>query len=409
MLLAAFIAAGALGQSLLHWRNSNAPDFYQFWLVGQASSTPAALTIYTDEARHELGAEGLSLALQSGTEAHRQVARRRLVLETYATPFLFTLFSLFSDDYERAYAVFLILSAAALVAAFLALGLSAGHDLRSTFLLLAATVLFFEAYLSDAKVGNVNQLQIGGLALLVWLRRGEPSAIGELISGALLGLLLAFKPNLAPSALLLAVPSLRDRRFAQLGRALLGGLAGVAAAMLVSSVHFGSPGIWTTWFSALRELERLQWPMSDGNTALSGFFPGIGSGTRALIALSSIAMFGAALWRSRIPRLDREVLALGLGIAASLLSAGLAWIHYYLLLTLLIVWLLRPAATRLAQGLTLLAMILFAVTPLAITPLGVFASPSGAFIATQMVLGLLILCVAAVSELSRGAPAALQT
>ena len=407
MLLAAFIAAGALGQSLLHWRDSNAPDFYQFWLVGQASSTPAALTIYTDEARHKLGAEGVARALESGTEAHRQVAQRRLVLETYATPFLFTLFSLFSDDYERAYSVFLILSAAALVAAFLALGVAAGHDLTATFLLLAATVLFFEAYLSDAKVANVNQLQVCSLALLVWLRRGAPSAIREMISGALLGLLLAFKPNLGPSALLLAMPSLRDRRFAQLGRALLGGLAGFVAAVLASSVHFGSPGIWLTWFSALRELERLEWPMSDGNTALSGFFPGIGSGTRALIALVSIAISGAALWRSRIPRLDREVIALGLGIAASLLSAGLAWIHYYLLLTLLIVWLLRPAATRLAQRLTLVAMILFAVTPLAVTPLGIFASPSGAFTATQMVLGLLTLCVAALFELSRAAPAVL--
>ena len=101
------------------------------------------------------------------------------------------------------------------------------------------------------------------------------------------------------------------------------------------------------------------------------------------------------------------MIALGLGIAASLLSAGLAWIHYYLLLTLLIVWLLRPAATRLAQRLTLVAMILFAVTPLAVTPLGIFASPSGAFIATQMVLGLLTLCVAALFELSRAAPAVL--
>src|SRR5207249_4594757 len=141
-----------------------------------------------DESRVRLGRQFL-LAAQGPHASPRQrmAAQERAVLQTYSTPLLYSaLGALTSGSYESDYRVFQLLSLAAGVGAVALLARLLGYSWLAT---LAAAVVFsdwYEPFLSDVRVGNVNRLELGLLALFLWLRGGRQGRGRRVLGGAVL-------------------------------------------------------------------------------------------------------------------------------------------------------------------------------------------------------------------------------
>jgi hypothetical protein len=206
--------------------------------------------------------------------------------------------------------------------------------------------------ISDARVANVNQLQMAALAALLALLWHDQA----LASGLVAAVLVLFKPNLAVAeALLLGGWVLRgELRTAALH--LAGAVVAAAAAILVSSAVFGSLSVWVGWLRALAALDReLPLRVSQGNFSLA-HLAGV---PPAAAAAALLAGSVSATWRGRktAPPAEARIAAVGAGVGVVLLGAALVWEHYYLLMTPLLLYFLRPAAQPHARRWALAAIV----------------------------------------------------
>jgi hypothetical protein len=230
-------------------------DYYQFWVVGQATGAEQVGDIYSDEERGRLGAEYYQRALVDGSLLRKGAAQRRQILETYSTPFLYTVFGVLSTgDYDTDITAYNFLSLASVVLAIVAISACLGLPGMAA----AAAILLFTAwfapFLSDFAVTNVNGLQLGLLALFLWTRARARKPVHDVVGGVVLGLAVLFKPNLVFVAALLVASRLMMRRVRLLGLEAVGMLAAGVIALIATSVRFGSIAIWARWVEALRDL-----------------------------------------------------------------------------------------------------------------------------------------------------------
>ena len=335
-------------------------DFYQFWIVPQVVGTPAARDIYSHETRDRLGQEYALRSQRPGTSPRQQaVANVRGTLETFGTPFMYTVLRLFSwGSYDRDYLLFQTISTLGAVLAVLvfcsAMGISAAGTCLAVALLVTPD---FAPMGSDIRIGNVNRLQLAMLGGFVCLERLD---LGHrwrgwhvLATGSLAGAVL-FKPNLVLAPALLLTGWLVNQRFR---RALWGvaGMAGAAAAaVLVSSLYFRDASCWLEWLRAAGWLMGHGIGTRDGNQSLTRLLLELGYGDHGTL-LTATLMLVAVLcaWRGRrrigwrqaweqeqpddperVLREDVLMVSVGLGIA--LIAAPLAWLHYYVWLIPLI-------------------------------------------------------------------------
>lgn len=401
------LALAAAAASWSRWADSNAMDFYQFWLVGQAAGEMRPERIWSPSGRAALGEIGARLALQPGaTSAMRLAARKRLVLETYSTPLLYATFSALSTgDYELDYRVFHALSLGCTVAAVLGLCALFGFPAWAALVALATLLFLFEPFAADARVGNLNELQLAGVAAQLALFRGEPSRAKDLLAGALAALLALFKPNLLPALLALGALCAGRRDYRGLSWMACGAAAAGGAAALWSGARLGSLHSWPAWLAALQQLPPQA--VALGNDSLARALAEAGAPGGPWLALALLAAVLAIAFRAgraeaavRLaaregagrgelgpsesaaragsaldagtspprpephPRVVSATAALGLGCAAAVLGAELAWAHYYLLLVPGLLLLLRPGAPR--RGWAMLAALALAVPPQAL-------------------------------------------
>src|SRR5262245_4197984 len=157
-LLAFLLAAYAL---LSAWDTSVRPaciDYYQFWVVGRAVRLKESTDVYSASERKRLGdvywqravadsearAGGSAHRTQAPTTKRLQAANQRQELETFSTPWFYTLFGLFSGaDYEKSQGVFQRASLVAYAAAILLLARLLGFSPAAAALLLAALLQWF--------------------------------------------------------------------------------------------------------------------------------------------------------------------------------------------------------------------------------------------------------------------------
>ena len=333
-------------------------DFYQFWIVPQVVGTPAAGDIYSQETRDRVGQEYALRAQRPGTSGRqRAVANVRGTLETFGTPFQYTVLRLFSwGNYDRDYLLFQAASTAAAVLAVVvfcsALGISSVGMLLAVALLVTPD---FAPMGSDIRIGNVNRLQLAMLGAFVFLDRLDLRRSGQghaLACGAL-----------AARCCSSRIWSWRRRYCWRAGfvnqryRRALSGLAGMAgaaaAAVLVSSLYFRDASCWLEW---LRQPLLMGHGIGteNGNQSLARLLHELGWGDHG--ALLTASLMGIAIlcawrgrrrigwrpaWEQRRPddperalREDMLMVSAGLGIA--LIAAPLAWLHYFVWLIPLI-------------------------------------------------------------------------
>src|SRR4029079_16617322 len=132
--------------------------------------------------------------------------------------------------FERALLAFALAGLAAAAAGLLLLARLLGLRAALGLLVLAFVGYAFQPLKSDVRVGNVNQLQLGLVALYAWLSSRPERSRLQVAAGALLGLLVLFKPNLAPLVPLLGACWFWRRRRAKLVRQGAGPAAGLAVA-----------------------------------------------------------------------------------------------------------------------------------------------------------------------------------
>jgi len=184
------------------------------------------------------------------------------------------------------------------------------------------------------------------------------STILSIAAGVVMGLLAAFKPNLLLFPVLLGVSGIFARRwwavFAEAG----GFAIGVVSAVAVSSWAFGGISCWAAWGRVILDLgSRPTMPSLYGNFSITrDIYEATGRNLISVFSATGIILAMAAIWLGRrstqatrsSPALEvaaassaplnldiefRHDLAIfGLAVGVTLLSSGLAWVHYPILL-----------------------------------------------------------------------------
>lgn len=408
--IALALLLGAFAQASVFAMRWDCYDFYQFWVVGQAAHESETANVWSSEERLRLGQEWARRALeeqgpQSADPSTRRgvAASRRQDLETYSTPWLYTLFGwCASGDYDTDLGRFQHAGLIAFALAILGLSRLAGLSWSAGALLAAFLFTFFAPTLSDTRVGNVNRLQVAALALS--LVAGARRGTGQLAAGFVLGLAVMFKPNLAYPALVMGLGWIALGRWERLVRQVPAALAGAGLAFALASHWFGGAQAWREWSAVLGELMgEYDHALSKGNFALVRLLEDAGVGSAGtIVGALMLAGLAAALFlrrRARAETTRAEDLALaGLGGALSVSTSRLAWVHYYLLVVPLAIYLLRPAAPAWARACGCAGLVLVAHEPLKDL---LRLEDAGVAAAALVGAGVLALYVATLFELAR--------
>ena len=313
-------------------------DYYQFWAVGEAVEHEGVRDIYSDHERTRMGALGIERASREAPESRLAVvAPSRPVFETYSTPFLYTAMHwLASGDYETDFTRWHALSLLSFVLGVVGICFALGVGLLPTLAGLAGLLFFFAPLQSETQVANVNNVQLGGLALgLVLLKRAN-TPVAQIGAAFVFAVVAMFKPNIAVGVLLL-LASVSIHRGPRAAIHLALGLAGgIAFAFATSSGFIGSAS-WLQWLATVQFIPPEIITVEMGNYAplLFVFGEGAAGGTAILIALLCAPLL-FALWQRRGREVESEVFLnqatlLGAGCAVFLLSANLVWEHYFIL------------------------------------------------------------------------------
>ena len=365
LIILLLIAVAVRGFWLASVMPASGIDYYQFWLVGQAERRAEIADIYSSQGRDQLLQIGKEL-LSEAPDSRRLAAAvdYRKNIETFSTPFLYlAIDSIATGNYNVDFKRFQGFGLACMGLAIALLCRMWRFPWTTTGLVLLTILTCSEALAANAQVGNVNTFQIGAIALYLWLLRGAPSISRQVVSGVVLGALIMLKPTLG-----LVVP------FVCIGwaargdwRRIVNHCAGIAlgslAAVVASSIFLGSAGAWLEWLYALPSLERVrERSVRLGNFCISRLaselgapdisFPLLGMSVLATVFVTWVAnrarRVGQATDEAKrvagdgMQSYDRDYLAVALGCATSVVAFRLVWLHYYLLLAPLAIYLLRP-------------------------------------------------------------------
>lgn len=374
ILLLAFLASAALLANLGLFRFSPGIDFYQYWGVTKAQeySHQQLGDPYADIAQYD---KVLTDAAQRSTDLRFQRARTaRRQLELYQTPLCYLLFAYFPADYSLSLYIFWTLTIALYLGAIFLMS-SVFHGDRFWFLCLAFFLGIASGPLqSDLRVGNLNSLQLFGLALSLWLairlqERGNLTQLYGIAYFCLLVFLMLLKPNLLPATLLLAANLWARRGIRVFAPAALAGAAFGSILIVLPCLRFNSWVVWLDWFRFMGGL--------DNQTLISfiyfgNFAPTIFLAQALGISVSGISATMAAIFgvlvalalALAIPPEDGGLggwcraafrvicdanLCASAGVLAVLLISPLVWLHYYLITLLPALWLLTRPHCRLAN------------------------------------------------------------
>lgn len=394
-------------------------DFYQFWAVGQKIAERDDVDIYSDEASQRVGLEFLQRSrIDDSSSRFRWAAENRTNLEIYSTPFLYSLFGIFnSGDYERDYRIYQLFCLACTVFAIVTLSRLLRFSFMAALIFISAFTAWFEPFLTDVRVANVNQIQLGLLTLFLWFQTRHGWKVRDFLGGAVLGFSIMFKPNLVFVVLMLSISWLINRRYKKFTSEYAGIAVSVIAAFIFSGIMFGSIECWADWFAAILSAPSSIIKVTLGNFGLSmlladwfnidvvGFITAVSVGVAMVFA-----WFGRRVTREdaiKVP--DRpfieDALMVAVGCLIYVLSARLVWLHYYVLTIPMAIFILRPQGAfhqpARSRGITIRRVLgAVAIVAITINPLqALFGIRAPHGVAFMIIIGTSILFVLAMQEL----------
>ncbi|HEX8619916.1 MAG TPA: glycosyltransferase 87 family protein [Thermoanaerobaculia bacterium] len=321
-------------------------DFYIYYVNAQLAGRDDVGNIYDADVQSRVGEEYYERGQRSASDLHRYDSARRRFVDSVSSPFLYTTLRWVSRDYERALTQYHVLVFITFIGGFVLIARRARMSWAALLFLLCAMLLWYGGWEGDLRVGNVNSIQLGAL--------GVALVSPPLLAGVVTGMLIAFKPNLLIVPLLLMVSRLATRDWKRLRLELLGSAIGVAIALAVAAISYGSFAIWLQWVARANEFyHRLPTRMERNVTPALSLFHEYGAGASYALAalLTLVAIF--AVWRAK--RRD-DVLIAGIAILIYLLSATVVWLHYMVLVVPVALALMRNRVTAVIALLALAAI-----------------------------------------------------
>jgi len=336
-------------------------DFYQFWVVGQEVADGQAGNIYSEVERERIGRSHLEQARASNEPVRLETARHRSDLDTFSTPFLYTVFGAFSSgDYLHDLSVYRVLSLSCLAASVAALCALLGYGIPGSLIAILLLSCWYAPSRSDVIVGNVNHFQLGLLSLFLWLSCRHPTTLGDVAGGVLLGLAVMFKPNSALIIGLLAVSWLVRRQKRKFVLEMAGVASGVFLAFVWSSLAFGDVGIWWSWIAALSNLPSDLISVELGNYAPARLLSetmNVEASWLILLVCGGLSVAAVMRGRSNGQEADvdarsgfEDIQVAALASLVTLLAAPLSWLHYFVAAIPMLLVTLRPMNGEHAAG-----------------------------------------------------------
>lgn len=367
-MIVALLAAMALGETAARLPRTLAGDFYQLWSVSAAHrASPVPLGVPYTHVREYT--DVLNRQADASTEPRLKAANRAWrTLSPVASPLLFVTFSLFPSDYSAAVITYYTLQTLLFLGSLALLGWRFRYD---AFILLCLTFILLRAHeplLSDMRLGNVGVCQLFVLSAMLGLagQLDRPQwakhriALGTAFLSGLVYVTL-FKPSVALVTALLAVWFWVSQPLTTVVRCALGAAGALLLFLAIPSLYFGTPAVWLDWYR--HELLPGRWvtgrSVQQGNystVAILADWLGAGSGAIlagiAVILLVSLAAVGVRRARGagalghwlRALTQDANRLA-SIAVIATIAMSPLAWLHYYVLLLIPALWLLRNGTT----------------------------------------------------------------
>jgi hypothetical protein len=333
-------------------------DFYEFWLVAQVMGRPDVANIYAEPEHQRMGEEFLARARSGGDAGLVTVAEFRRTIETFSSPFLYALFkAAVTGDFTTDLRNYRLLLLGCFAFSIIVFARLTGHSWGTTLGALTLFSVWYDPFYSDVAVGNVNGIQLAMLALYVWIVVRVRWRWRDVLGGACLGLAVAFKPNLVFVEGMLGLDWIIRRQGRRLGLHALGALLGVVLAVLIGAAGFKSLHCWVDWFAALRAIPGDIFQVAVGNFAPSRI---VSERLGTNVSVPLVAIYGglavAGTWRRRNRRGENSAppetdafanaLPVATGCLLMLLTAPLAWVHYFVLAVPMFLVLLSPVAVR---------------------------------------------------------------
>jgi hypothetical protein len=332
------------------WRQNDRAaglDFYIYFVNAQLAGRSDIANIYDRDEQSRIGEEYYERAQQGSSELRKYDAQRRRFLDSVSSPFLYTTLGWVSRDYDRALQQYHVVVFVAFVLGLLFVARAVRLSAPLSLLVLAALLLWYRGFEADLRVGNVNSLQL----LLVGAALLAPPGV----AGAILGVLLAFKPNLLLIPLLIAVARIAAGNWSRLRREMIGGAVGVVIAIVAAAIRYGSATVWLQWVARANEFyHRLPTRVERNVTPLLEVFQQYGARWSYATALLLTLIVVVAIWRGK-GRADDALLA-GVAILIYLLSATVVWLHYMVLVVPVALALMRWRSTALVALVALAAI-----------------------------------------------------
>jgi hypothetical protein len=349
ILFTALLGAAAVTHALEAMRGGEGVDFFHYWMVPHLVRAGEGAGIYDAD---ESGRHRARLADVLRREAPSDPFRDRAAsywdeFQVTNTPFCYLVLSPFATrDFATGYFAFQHTSLACLVGGVLVLGRLSGLSWLDGVIAAAATIFCFECVASDVRVGNLNRILLGWLAVATWAASRVGDRRWGVVAGVLWGLAACFKPIVA--LVCLVVPAYRfavgeRRRAVDEGAGIaIGAAIGLASPMLMVDGR-----IWQAWLARLGSFDWLTHSrVAGGNVSLVELVlerGGVDLALPLVVAILGLIGVGLFVLRGDAPRTPASVpssvaadasglvAATSLGLLAYLLAARLVWLHYYVL------------------------------------------------------------------------------
>jgi hypothetical protein len=331
-------------------------DFFILWSVPHVLKTKTVANIYAPDGQQEIASvlisesssPQVSQARRTATAINLQLYDNRVSVT--GSPLVYALVGLTaSGAYDKDLRRFAVASWICFLGATFIFCRLLQFSAVSTLLAIVLFTSSFEPLLSDMRVANLNQIQLLSLAcFLVFVARSW-----DVLAGLALGIGVMLKPILVIVAFLSLLVSLADRDYRRLTRTLLGMCLAALLSVAISVSYFGQLAMWPDFIRSLPQHLTTSSPMENGNLGLAVLlFRTMHREMATYIFVILMAIVSIVFFKTRSDRgadesarsIHRMFVVVGLGCAVMLMSSRLAWLHYYVLLIPLELYLIRPLA-----------------------------------------------------------------
>lgn len=339
-------------------------DFFTLWSVPHVLKTNAVPNIYAPDSQRDMASVLInesSLPQVSDTQRQATAITAQLYdnrVDVTGSPLVYALVGLTaSGAYEKDLSRFTVASWLCFLGATLIFCWLLQFSPVSTLLAVGLFTSSFEPVLSDLRVANLNQIQLLPLACFLLFLAWS----WEVLAGLALGIGVMLKPYVLIVAFLSVLVSLADRDYRRLARMLLGMCLAALLSVAISVSYFGRLAMWPDFIRSLPHTLATQYPMENGNYGLPVLVFRLTHRELSIyIFVILLAIAGVVIFKTRrdhegnvapapsrgadesVRSVHRMFVVVGLGCAVMLMSSRLVWLHYYVLLIPLELYLIRP-------------------------------------------------------------------